>query len=77
MPNFTSPHFASFFGSIIPSNDTTSITVAVSSSTVSRSLESQHTSENNRNKLEELTYGMSQREIDDMNPIIQILHLRQ
>ena len=73
-----SPYFASFGGAIIPSNNTASIIVELSSSIVSILLEHyQYMREIDRNKLKELTYGMSEREIEDMNPIIQIFHLRQ
>ena len=77
-PRFDSPYFASFFGTITPSNDTTAIIVLLSPTIVSVLLEHyQHVPEINRNKLRELIYGMSEREIEDMNPIIQILHIRQ
>ena len=78
LPTFRCYRLATFGSNIVPSNDTGSLVVVVDASLVSSYLEHPlMSSELVRNKLLELTYGMSEREIEDMNPIIQILHIRQ
>ena len=77
LPVFQSSHLATFTGSFVPSNDVNSLVTITNGDDVARYLSSPSTSEMVRSKLTELTHGMSERDIDDMNPIIQILHIRQ
>ena len=78
LPTFHSSRLATFGNNIVPSNDVSSLVTVVDASQISLYLENPDmSSELARNKLLELTYGMSEREIEDMNPIIQILHIRQ
>ena len=78
LPTFRCSRLAVFGGRIVPSNKKNSLIVVFGSSLISLYLEHPRMpSELARDKLLELTYGMSEREIEDMNPIIQILHIRQ
>ena len=75
--DFNNTPFASVFGRIIDSNDTNSIVIAITADLVLEDLTSKYTSDVARNKLKELTMAMSENEITEMNPIIEILYLKQ
>jgi len=75
--NFNNTQFPSIYGQIIDSNDVNSIVLAIPFDVVSTDLNSQYTSDIARTKLEELTFSMSEQEINEMNPIIEILYLKQ
>ena len=78
LSTFRCYRLATFGSSIVPSNNTNSLVVVVDASLISSYLEHPlMSSELAKNKLLELTYGMSERDIEDMNPIIQIMHIRQ
>lgn len=75
--NFNNSLFASIYGQIIDSNDINSIVLAIPYDVIIEDLKSKYTSKIAKNKLKELTSTMSEHEISEMNPIIEILHLKQ
>ena len=78
LPTFRCSRLATISGLFVPSNDVNSLVMVVDAFWVSLYLEHPlMSSELAKNKLLELIYGMSEREIENMNPIIQILHIRQ
>jgi len=74
--NYNNTHFASVWGHIVDSNDTTSIVLYIPADLVIEGLNNQYTTEIARNKLKELTSEMSESDISEMNPIIEILHVK-